>query len=125
MPETECNRAGLPTVKIMSEEKLPGQVILTSNLQPYEACTFTSSFVTSSLIIVFHARRSFSSGHTAYGFPFIPGFYLVIPSTLQTTAKILNNVPSHLQGYSLFCTGNTSLRNKAYCKYRLFNHILS
>lgn len=109
----------------MSEEKLPAQVLLTSNLQSYEACTFTPSFVTLPLITVFHVRRSFSYWHAVYVFLFTPGFYLVILFTLQTTAKMLNNVPSHLQSYSLFCTGNSSLRNKAYRKYRLFNHILS
>lgn len=78
----------------ISEEKPPGQFLLKRHLQPVEACTSTSPFVTLPFIIFFLARRSFSSHDTTYG------FYLAILSTLQTTAEILNNLSSHLQGYS-------------------------
>lgn len=52
----------------ISEEKPPGQFLLKRHLQPIEACTSTSPFVTLPFIIFFLARRSFSFHDTTYGF---------------------------------------------------------
>lgn len=83
----------------------------------------TSWLVKLPFIVLFLARK-FSSYRTIWRSPFTPGFYLVILPTFQTKAKILNNNFS-LQGHSYFCTGNGSLRNKAFHKYRLCNYFIT
>lgn len=124
MPETTQQSWDASYKSRVSEKKLPEQFLLKQILQPIEACTSLSQFVKLSFIIFFLGSRIFFSHDTTYGF-LLPLDFIWHLSTLHKTAISLNNLFSHLQGYFQFCNGNSSLRNKAYHKYRLFNHFLS